>query len=174
MNHTKRISLLVLFFAAILLTAGLKPVWAVTEGCTPGYWKNHLDMWPAPFRWDMTLGEAFDPANEWDDPLHPGRWVYWESFKGYTLLDALNFQGGPGAEGGIRILMRHAVAALLNSRHTGISRFVPDWVMINAVQKYVCRDEPYRPYLIQAAGIFADWNEMGCPLSNGKPVKKKK
>ena len=38
-----------------------------------------------------------------------------------TLTDALGFGGGSGIEGGARILLRHAVAALLNAAHPEVS-----------------------------------------------------
>ena len=37
-----------------------------------------------------------------------------------TLLDALNYGGGSGVTGGARILLRAAVAALLNAAHPDI------------------------------------------------------
>jgi hypothetical protein len=62
------------------------------QGCTPGYWKNHLDAWVG-YSPHQTLKEVFG-AYAPDG----------------TLLEGLEFGGG-----GVYALTRHAVAALLNA-----------------------------------------------------------
>lgn len=66
------------------------------EGCTPGFWKNHPESWTG-FSTGDTLEDVFDvPADlDLDDK---------------TLLEALEEGGGD-----VDALLRHAVAALLNS-----------------------------------------------------------
>jgi len=83
--------------------------WAVTceppsggEGCTPGYWRNHLDSW-AP--------TGYSPADIFDDVFGTS---YWNS--SYTLNNAIR-QGG----GGIRRLTRHGTAALLSAAHPDVN-----------------------------------------------------
>jgi hypothetical protein len=71
-------------------------------GFTPGYWKNHTDVWPAPYTPNNTTLTSVFGAN-----ALPG-----------TLLGALNFQGGPGDIGAKQILLRAAVASLLNAQGT--------------------------------------------------------
>ena len=69
------------------------------EGCTPGFWKNHPDAWGATaFTPTTTLGSVFTglPA----------------AYTNTTFLQALSLGGG-----GLNALLRHAVAALLNSTH---------------------------------------------------------
>jgi hypothetical protein len=66
------------------------------EGCTPGFWKNHLTAWPDAYSPTDTLGGLFTGL----EPALASR----------TLLSALN-QG----RGGLDALLRHAVAALLNA-----------------------------------------------------------
>jgi len=63
------------------------------EGCGQGYWKNHVEAWPAGYAPDDLFGDIFEDA-----------------FPGKTLYQVL-WQGG----GGVRALGRHAVAALLNA-----------------------------------------------------------
>jgi hypothetical protein len=65
------------------------------EGCTPGYWKQsqHFDSWTG-----FAPGDSFEAVFGRDVPGNP------------TLLDALKLGGG-----GLKALMRHAVAALLNA-----------------------------------------------------------
>jgi hypothetical protein len=66
------------------------------QGCTPGFWKNHPEAFPAGYTAGTTLGSVFEglPTN----------------YAGLTFAQALA-QGG----GGINALLRHAVAALLNA-----------------------------------------------------------
>ncbi|HEY6747612.1 MAG TPA: hypothetical protein VI357_18065 [Mycobacteriales bacterium] len=66
------------------------------EGCTPGYWKNHLAAFPAPYTSGTLLGSVFTglPA----------------SYASLTFQQALNLGGG-----GLNALLRHAVSALLNA-----------------------------------------------------------
>lgn len=69
-------------------------------GVTPGYWKNHLETWE---------DTGFDPSDLVGDYFNaPG------DSASATLLEALNFKGGKGTEGAVRILLRQAVAGLLN------------------------------------------------------------
>ncbi|MBY4678276.1 prealbumin-like fold domain-containing protein [Marinobacterium arenosum] len=78
------------------------------EGCTPGYWKvpQHHDSWmETPYSPDQLLSSVFNMQGMTDlngDGMED------------TLLDALNYNGGTGVDGAARILMRAAVAALLN------------------------------------------------------------
>jgi hypothetical protein len=82
------------------------------EGCTPGYWRNHLDTWvldpSADF--DTTFGvDFFDPD--------------------ITLEDAVNLGGG-----GIRKLARHGTAALLNALNPDVNYPATEAEVIAAVQ----------------------------------------
>ena len=71
------------------------------EGCTPGYWKNHLDSWPptgyAPSDdFDTTFGvDYFDPD--------------------ISLEQAVNRRGGK-----VNRLARHGTAALLSAAHPDV------------------------------------------------------
>ena len=64
-------------------------------GYSPGYWKNHLDVWPAPYSSDMDFDTAL--GVDWFDP-------------DITLLDGLKYHGGKGSD-----IIRYAVADLLNA-----------------------------------------------------------
>jgi hypothetical protein len=81
------------------------------EGCTPGYWKNHLEDWPPTGLdivddFDTTFGvDLFDPD--------------------ITLADAINAKGG-----GDNKLARHGTAALLSALHPDVNYpFTPDEVI---------------------------------------------
>ncbi len=91
----------------VLLLLGLIVVQsALACRCTPGFWKNHTELWERcdagglAFRPDQTLGEAGFAAPNLDD----------------TLLDALRYGGGLGFEGAARNLLRAGVAAALNEQ----------------------------------------------------------
>jgi len=71
-------------------------------GCSLGHWKN-TDVWPYPY----TPGTLFTVAGFAPVP-----------FLTDDMLDALNYGGGPGVQGGQMILLRQA-AALLNEELYG-------------------------------------------------------
>jgi hypothetical protein len=72
-----------------------------SEGCTPGYWKNHTENWTG-YSTEATLESVFDVP----DGL---------GLDNVTLLEALGANGG-----GARALLRHAVAALLGAAHPAV------------------------------------------------------
>lgn len=71
-------------------------------GCTPGYWRNHLEDWPA---------TGYAPADIFNTVFGVG---YFAS--DYTLGEAIN-QGG----GGLNVLARHGTAALLSAAHPEVN-----------------------------------------------------
>jgi len=83
---------------AIVQRTGLPP-----EGCTPGFWKNHTEVWgPTGLSPSQTLESVFDIP----DSL---------GLDDVTLLEALGLNGG-----GVNALLRHAVAGLLSALHPDI------------------------------------------------------
>lgn len=108
------------------------------EGCTPGFWKNHLDAWTgyspgADF--DATFGvDLFDPN--------------------ITLEDAVNRHGG-----GVNALARHAVAALLNAAHPDVDSAFTAADVIELVQDAAASGD-----FEAAKDMLAAENERGCPL----------
>jgi hypothetical protein len=72
------------------------------NGCTPGFWKNHTDCW-ACYSPTTLVGDVFDIPPEF------------ASLEGHNLLQALKYRGGRTTKAKARILLRHAVAALLNA-----------------------------------------------------------
>lgn len=121
------------------------------QGCPPGYWKNHTDSWPP---------TGFSPSQKVNSVFAvPG---YYSTLGNATLLEALAFGGGPGGEGAAEILLRAAVAALLNASHPGIDYplFVPEVTsQVNAALT-----QPRDAMLTLAAQLDAD-NNLGCPLN---------
>jgi len=87
------------------------PAPPVCGGCTPGYWKNHLDTW------EITGYNPGQPVSS--------VWSYaakYPDIGNATLHQALYFKGGKGTEGAARIMMRSAVAALLNWHYANKTR----------------------------------------------------
>lgn len=106
---------LVMALSLLVINAGA--VLATNQGLTPGYWKNHTENWPDyaqrgeyPNYGDpYTLDEIFFAC---DISALPN--VDIAALGEDTLLDALNYKGGKGDDGGARILLRAAAAAYLN------------------------------------------------------------
>ncbi len=95
----------ILFFSGTLAVSGCE-----YEGKTPGFWKNHLDAWvPTGYTPDMLVGDFFDIPSELSNLADD------------TLLEALSYKGGHSVEAKARILLRAAVAGLLNSAHPDIN-----------------------------------------------------
>jgi hypothetical protein len=81
------------------------------RGYTPGFWKQeqHFEYWPDGMEPYKFLGQCFVFPEEMI-PI-----TYTHDF----LIDALGFRGGSDWKGGSRILLRAAVAALLNAMYFG-------------------------------------------------------
>ncbi len=78
------------------------------EGCTHGYWKNHLDSWPPTgYAPSDIVADVFVAAA----PYAAGA---------ATLKQALKFKGGKGVDGASRILLRNTTASLLNAAHPNV------------------------------------------------------
>ncbi len=111
-----------------------------TQGCTPGYWKNHVSAWPV---------TGYAPAMDFDtvfgvDAFTPNR----------TLLQAAGLGGG-----GMKALGRHAVAALLSASHPNVAYPLTAADVITLVQNAVMTGD------IEATkDLLAGFNELGCPL----------
>ena len=81
-------------------------------GRTPGYWKNHLEAWPSPYVSSQLLSTVFTlPSAVTAGSAKPQA--------GDTLLMALDYQGGSSLKGAAQILLRAAVAAVLNEQYYG-------------------------------------------------------
>jgi hypothetical protein len=118
------------------------------EGCTPGFWKTHPEAWVG-FSPDQTLGSVFGAAV-------PGE------LAGVTLLDALSFGGGSTLTEAQQILLRQAVAALLNAAHPDVDFSLSTAEVIAAVSAALASGD--RDTILDLADELAAANEAGCPL----------
>jgi len=101
-----------------LIAAMTLPVQAcILYGNTPGFWKNHTDLWPDGVEPTDTLGDWFIFPSDLD--------VY--TFTDDSLLEALSYKGGPGLAGAARNFLRAAVAALINAEYYGKWSYVPPY-----------------------------------------------
>lgn len=145
--------------AASLLLSGLAhatgeetppPEKAPPQGCTPGYWKNHTDSWVTYESYHAVMDIIVFPT------------ALYHEFAGVTIHQALSLKGGNGVEGAARILVRHAVAALLNVRHSGVNYpLEKDQIksLVNSALASLDRDQ-----ILAAATFLMTQNELGCPL----------
>jgi hypothetical protein len=121
------------------------------EGCTPGYWKNHLSSWGATgFSPGQTVETVFDVPNAF-------------GLDNVTLLQALSLSGGPGVLGGARLLLHHAVAALLNASHPGVEYPRRPADIIADVNSALASGSRSTMLALKDA-LDAD-NNRGCPLN---------
>lgn len=115
------------------------------DGCSLGFWKNHTGAWQG-FATNQTVGSVFNNAA----PFH-----------NTSLLDALSLRGGPGIDGAKEILLRQAVAALLNAAHAGVNYPRTQASVIADVSAALGNSRG--AMLALASALDAD-NNLGCPL----------
>jgi cysteine-rich repeat protein len=125
----------------------------VGEGCTPGFWKNHTSLW-TDFTPDMLVGDVFAASG-------------FPTLADDSLLTALQYQGGAGATGGARVLLRAAVAALLNESNPDVDYSIDG--VIALVNTALATGD--RSTMIALAGLLdaANNGPGGCPLGSSNP-----
>lgn len=118
------------------------------EGCTPGFWKNHPEAWVG-FTPSQTLESVFDVP----DAL---------GVDTVSLKAALDFGGGSGTAGASRILLRAAVAALLNSASSDVDYPLTTAQVIAHVNAALASSD--RSTILALATSLDNSNNLGCPL----------
>ena len=121
------------------------------EGCTPGYWKqaHHFDSWVT-YIPTQTLESVFDVP----DGL---------GMDNTSLVSALGGGGGSGVVGGAKILLRAAVASLLNSASAGVDFSMSTAEVISQVNAALASNN--RDTMLALAGSLDTENNKGCPLN---------
>jgi hypothetical protein len=115
------------------------------EGCTPGFWKNHLDEWSiVP---TFPLRNVFDVSPTKDNP---------------TLEDALRFKGGKTATGAEKILLRAGVAAFLNAASMDVAAPQTEDNVVSKVNAAIASGE--RQTMIEVAEELDENNNLVCPF----------
>ena len=121
------------------------------EGCTPGYWKQaqHFDSWTT-----YTSGQSLESVFDVPDSF---------GLDNTSLVDALSFTGGSGTLGAARILLRAAVASLLNSTSAGVSFPQTTADIIADVNTALASGD--RGTMLTLAGELDADNNLGCTLN---------
>lgn len=100
------------------------------SGLTPGFWKNHVDLW-----------EGYDPNDKFSVVFGVSITIDLgkkSENSDPTLLEALKAKGGINEDAGIYdALARHAVAALLNAAHPYVNYPMNEGAIIGAVQEAI-------------------------------------
>jgi hypothetical protein len=125
----------------------------VFQGCTPGYWKQaqHLDSWVATgFSPNQTLESVFNVPNSY-------------GLDNYTLLQALSFRGGTETPAAARILLRAAVASLLNASQPHVDYPWSTSEVIADVNAALASGN--RSTMLNLAAKLDKDNNLGCPLN---------
>ena len=114
-----------------------------------GYWKQpqHFDSWVG-YSPNQTLESVFDVPDSY-------------GLDNFTLVQALSFQGGSGTTGAARILLRAAVAALLNASSVDYPLTTAEVIsMVNAALA-----SGDRSTMLALASQLDKYNNYGCPLN---------
>jgi hypothetical protein len=153
-----------------------------TQGCTPGYWKNHTTNWQeyAPTTSLSSMLASLQTVNGhlvFTNYAFPGSLA---SYGATSMRDALALKGGPGVDGAAQILLRAATAAYLNAAYDvvpgGQGLFYPyrrwqdttiNGVFYAGLQRSVTAalNSQDRSTMITLAGALDAANNLGCPLS---------
>ena len=121
----------------------------ISEGCTPGYWKNHASSWTATgYSTGQTVGSVFTGTG---------------SLSSDSLIEALSYKGGSGVQGAMRILLRTATAAVLNAAAPGVDYSWTTAQVITAVNTALASND--RSTMLALASQLDGFNNLGCPLS---------
>ena len=119
------------------------------EGCTPGYWKNHLDSWAATgYSPNQTLASVFANTG---------------TLGSSKLLQALKFGGGSSLTAKKQILLRAAVASLLNAAHPGVDFDQTSASVIAAVNAALASNNAAT--VLALASSLDTSNNAGCTLN---------
>ena len=120
------------------------------EGCTPGYWKNHLDSWAA---------TGFSPSQTLSSVFSGGL----NGLASDSLLTALRYHGGSSIVAAKQILLRTAVAALLNAGHPDVDYDQSVAAVIAAVNAALASND--RDTILALAAELDESNNAGCDLN---------
>jgi hypothetical protein len=151
--------------AAAILTAA--PASATTsgnsEGCTPGFWKNHTSW--ASYEVEYSTGETV--ASMLGGYQFPAAL---SQFQDVTMLEALQGGGGSGVTGAAKVLLRAGTAAYLNADVEILYPYRRDTTGFGGVASLnslitSALDSQDRATMLALAAELDRANNLGCPLS---------
>jgi hypothetical protein len=127
------------------------PATTTSEGCSPGYWKNHTNSWAGSgLLPGQTVASVFGNAAG-------------TNVGNVSLVNALGLGGGSGADGGRQILARAAVAALINASHPDV--FYPLSAAQVIAQVNAVIGGSNRNAMLALASTLDGLNNLGCPIN---------
>ena len=130
------------------------------EGCTPGYWKNNAIKWGAVSWVGYTPSQTLESVFDVPDSL---------GLDSKTLLQGLQFQGGRGVSGASQILLRSAVAAVLNAANPNVDYAMSALQIIADVNSALASGD--RDEMLTLAGELDGFNNDGCSIDmHGNPI----
>jgi hypothetical protein len=122
-------------------------------GCTPGYWKQsqHFASWvPTGLTPAQTVGSVFSNAA-----------IY--GLGSATLVQGLSFKGGSTLTGAAGNLLRAAIAAQLNARHSDVGAPLTAAAMVASVNAALASGD--RDAMLALASELDRNNNLGCMLN---------
>ncbi len=120
------------------------------EGCSPGYWKNHPEAWSSTgYTPGTKVVAVFANAAAYIPNTH-------------TLMDALNYRGGPKTADKAQILLRQAVAALLDASHPGVAYPISAAQVIQRTNDALASGD--KDAILELKDVLDEYNNLGCPL----------
>lgn len=120
-----------------------------SEGCTPGYWKNHAESWVG-YTTGQTAGSVFALGG-------------FSTLASKSLLLTLGGDGGRGTLGAAKILLRAATAALLNAANPGVDYTLTASDIVTQVNAALASNN--RATMLTLATSLDRDNNLGCPLN---------
>lgn len=139
------------------LVGGAAPVSAENignEGCTPGFWKTNTGAW-----------EEYDPTTLLSSVFTLPAYLL-PDLADDTFLDALSYSGGPDIEDKAKLLLHHAVAAVLNAAHEGVGypfrRFAEPGMIIPSTNSALASQDA--DTIEDLKDKWDEANNLGCPL----------
>lgn len=127
------------------------------QGCSPGFWKNHPKVWPATYSPNALGSTYFTFPNG-----TPNYSCNLTSFGNQTLMQLIQGGGGPGINGAATILLRAAVAGLLNAADPRVDYPLSPVQVVNQVNSALASCD--RNVMTNLAGTLDGYNNLGCPI----------
>ena len=123
------------------------------EGCSPGFWKGHTALWE-----EYTTGQRLDSVFTIPSAL--------SAVAGDSLLTALSYGGGNTTLDKAKILLHHAVAAILNAASEQLGypyrRFDDPGMIIPSVNTALASGNT--DSMLQLKDMLDDANNLGADL----------
>lgn len=133
------------------------------EGCTPGFWKNNTGAW-----------QEYAPGDRLDSVFTIP--AAYSELADDTLLAALSYNGGPALIDKAKLLLHHAVAAILNAAHEEVGypyrRYDAPLGIVPSVNSALASGDATT--MGDLKDVLDDANNLGCPLRADEANKPKK